>query len=334
VKPDASRATRRSLAGAGYAVSFMLAPVSGSLTSYLFSRPLEAPLSVTLLTSAVLVTILIIQIVLALVAEGFLVPSCRDVSERDPRAPVLFLRPFGEDEPLTYDVISAGETTTTILAKAEDFLLALNAVGPLISIAEPAWSSRLGLHPPGAFRDYVDPSQWQRRVEQLLDQAGMVVLAVGESPGIEWEIAQVCKRIGPQSLLVYLAPRPASALTQRGRSSKERAIYEHFAPMIRRHFAIELPPFSESLHIIGFDTSGAPIVAPEAVRSRWTLSEQHRVANAITSQLKAVLARTRPGIDLDHYRVPGRAAAWWPIGLATVLFLTAIGLGFWASLRT
>ncbi len=141
----------------------MLAPVTGTLTSHLLSRPLE-PISAILLITIALVLILVIQIVLALVAEGFLVPSCRDVCERDPRAPVLFLRPFGEDEPLTYDVISAGETVMANMAKAEDFLLALNAVGPLISIAQPNWSARLGLHPHGAFRDYVDPDQWQQRV--------------------------------------------------------------------------------------------------------------------------------------------------------------------------
>jgi hypothetical protein len=157
-------------------------------------------------------------------------------------------------------------------------------------------------------------------------------LAVGNSPGIEWEIAQVRKRIGPESLLIYLPPRPAAAFTQKSRSRKEQTIYEQFAPMIRRHFAIELPPFRESLHVIGFDASGATIMVPEAVRTRWALSEQHRAADAITSQLKAVLARTRPGIDLEHYRVPGRAAAWWRGSLAILVYITAIGLGFWAGM--
>jgi hypothetical protein len=178
VTVGASRARRRSLAAAAYAASFLLAPVTGVLTSDLFSRPVESLSAILLITTA-LVLILVIQILLALVAESFLVPSCRDVCERDPRAPVLFLRPFDEDKPLTYDVISAGETVMTNMAKAEDFLLALNAVGPLISVAAPDWSARLGLHPHGAFRDYVDPGQWQQRVEELLDQASTVVLAVG-----------------------------------------------------------------------------------------------------------------------------------------------------------
>lgn len=326
----ASRAKRRSLAVATYGASLVLVPVTGTLASHLFSRTLE-PLSAILLIATALGLILVIQIVLALVAEGFLVPSCCDVCERDPRAPVLFLRPFGEDKPLTYDVISAGETVTANMAKAEDFLLALNAVGPLISIAQPNWSARLGLHPHGAFRDYVDPGHWQHRVRQLLDQAGMVVLAVGNSPGIEWEIAEVRKRITPESLIIYLPPRPASALTQKTRSRKEQEIYEQFRPMILRHFAIELPPFRESLHVIGFDASGSAIMAREAVRTRWALTEEHRAADAVASQLRAVLTRARPGIDLDHYRVLGRAAAWSRVALAILVYITAIGLGLWSG---
>jgi len=326
----ASRAKRHSLAAATYGASFVLTPVTGTVTSHLFSRPLE-PLSAILLITTALVLILVTQIVLAFVAEGFLVPSCREVFERDPRAPVLFLRPFGEDEPLTYDVISTGETVMTNMAKAEDFLLALNAVGPLISIAAPSWPARWGFHPHGAFRDYVDPAQWQQRVQELLDQAGLVVLAVGNSPGIEWEIMQVRKRITSESLIIYLPPRPAPAFTQKTRSRKEREIYEQFRPMILRHFALELPPFSESLHVIGFDASGSAIMAPDAVRTRWALSEEHRAADAITSQLRAVLARIRPGIDLDPYRVPGRAAAWWRGSLAILVYVTAIGLGVWTG---
>jgi hypothetical protein len=99
--------------------------------------------------------------------------------------------------------------------------------------------------------------------------------------------------------------------------------------MIRRHFAIELPCFRESLHVIGFDASGSAIMAPEAVRTRWAFSEQDRVADAVASQLRAVLTRARPGIDLDHYRVPGRAAAWWRGSLAILAYVSAIGLGFW-----
>jgi hypothetical protein len=331
VTVGATRAKRRILAAATYGATFVLAPVTATLTFHLLSRPLE-PISAFLLITTALLLILVTQIVLAFVAEGFLVPSCGDVCEQDQRAPVLFLRPFSEDEPVTYDVISAGETLMTNMAKAEDFLLALNSVGPLISIAAPSWSARWGFHPHGAFRDYVDPAQWQQRVEELLDQAGMVVLAVGNSPGIEWEIIQVRKRITPESLIIYLPPRPAAAFTQRTRSRKEQEIYEQFRPMILRHFAIKLPPFSESLYVIGFDASGTAIMVPDAIRTRWTLSEEYRTADAITSQLRAVLARTRPGIDLEHYRVPGRAAAWWRGSLAILIYISAIGLGVWTGI--
>jgi hypothetical protein len=322
---------RRSLGYVSYGIGCTLVVVVGTLLggSFLTSLPDDQ-----LLSSIVTICGLVLAaLALLAAAEGFLVPSARDVCRYDPRKPVLFLRPFGEDKPLTYDVFSAGETTTTIMAKAEDFLLALNAVGPLVSIGEPTWLSKLGIYPHGAFRDYVERGEWQHRVEELLDQAGMVVLAVGDSPGIEWEIVEARKRIGPESLLVCLSPRPALAFTRKSRARKERTVYEHFAPMLRRHFEIDLPPFSEALYVIGFDASGTPIMAAEAERSRWALSEYDRVAASVTSQLRAVLAKVRPDIDLDHYRVPGRAALFWRLSLTLTGFVAPLGYGLWNLLR-
>lgn len=280
-----------------------------------------------LVGALIAIVLLILAVTLLVVAEHFFVPSVADVLARDTRPPVVYLRPFGEDEALTYDVISTGETTTPITAKAEDFLLALNAIGPLISIAEPNRWARLGMHPQGAYRDFIGEGDWQARVQRWLDQAGMVVLAMGDSPGIEWEIQQVRQRVGPQSLLLYLPPRPTDAFTRKGRHQKEQAIYEHFSPLVEKHFGLTMPPFSASTYLIGFDADGAPVMAPDAPRKRWVFTEHSRVANAIRSQLGAVLAKIRPDARLEHYRIAGRSGLWARVIAATTLILASIGIG-------
>lgn len=315
---------RRALGYTCYLAGLILAIVGGAALLELFGRgDFVLHLGLLLVTALLAITLLAM-------AEGFLVPSVREVCAADPRPPVLYLRPFGEDRELTYDVISSGETTTTITAKAEDFLLALNAVGPLVSIAEPGLKARLGMHPHGAFRDYVGGGDWQARVVQLLDRAGMVVLAIGDSPGIEWEIAQVRERVGPESLLLYLPPRPAGAFTRRGREAKERAVYERFRPLLERHFGLPMPEFSAATYIIGFDAGGEPVLAADVPPRRWVFTEHARVAGAISDQLRAVLARVRPTLDLDHYRVPGRTTMYARLGVATLPALAAfvlVGLG-------
>ncbi len=277
------------------------------------------------------VVLLLLAILLLALAEGFLVPAVHEVCARDPRPPVVYLRPFGEDRALTYDVITTGETTTAVTAKAEDFLLALNAIGPLVSIAEPNRAARIGLHPHGVSRDFIGEGDWQARVREMLDQAGMVVLAIGDSPGIEWEIAQVRERVGPESLLLYLPPRPAGALTRRGREKKEAAIYAQFAPLVEQHFGVTMPPFSAATYLIGFDADGKAVMAPDAQHRGWAFSEHGRVAGTIRAQLEAVVARVRPGVDLRHYRLPGRTGLWARLALTLTLVAATTAFGLTGS---
>jgi len=274
-----------------------------------------------LANAAICVGLLLGSLMMWSAAEMFFVPSVREALSRDGRPPVMYLRPFGEDKSLVYDVISSGETTTELSAKAEDFLLPLNAVGPLVSIAKPNWLARLGMHPHGAYRDFIGIGDWQARVRELIDQAGMVVLAIGDSPGIEWEIAQVRERIGPESLLLYLPPRPVDSLTRKGRSRKERAIYEQFKPLIEKYFELEMPPFSEATYIIGFESSGKPVLPDAAPHSRWSFSQYGRVKKAIHAQLDEVLKKVRPGVDLHHYKLLGRPGLWVRLVSAVALAL-------------
>ncbi|TVT47203.1 MAG: hypothetical protein FHP94_13995 [Denitromonas halophila] len=327
--PDSPvRRSRRRAAGvACYLIGCVLSVVSVAVAFAAFDQPRHW------LAGAIVATVLLLIAVAVLVAaEHFFVPSVADVLAHDARPPVVYLRPFGEDEALTYDVISTGETTTAITAKAEDFLLALNAIGPLVSIAEPNRWARLGMHPHGAYRDFVGEGDWQARVQTWLDQAGMVVLAMGDSPGIEWEIQQVRQRVGPQSLLLYLPPRPADAFTRKGRHKKEQAIYEHFRALVEKHFGLTMPPFTESTYLIGFDADGTPVMAPDAPRKRWAFTEHGRVADAIRSQLGAVLAKVRPDAQLDTYQIAGRPGLWARTIAATTLILTSIGIGLLSGL--
>jgi hypothetical protein len=320
--PELMRRSRRRMLGVlGYATACLCAMLATTLVMAFIER---GPNPIVLLVGAAV--LIVLALLLWIASEWFFVPSASDVLECDPRPPVVYLRPFGEDKELTYDVINTVETSTAITAKAEDFLLALNAVGPLVAIAEPDRKARLGMYPLGTHRDFVGAGDWQAQVQHWLDQAGMVVIALGDSPGIEWEIAQVRARMAPQSVLIYLPPRPANAWTRKGRRRKEQAIHDQFAPLVEKYFGITLPAFSEATYLIGFDTDGTPVMAPDAPRKSWTFTEHGRVADAIRSQLRAVLQQVRPGVPLDACRIAGRGGLWARLAGSVTLVLASIGL--------
>lgn len=316
------RNRRRVLGYASYTLGclFIVATVFSGLAALEFGQD-------RLLGLGLFVGLLLLTVLVLVIAEGFLVPGAREVCAVDQRRPVVFLRPFEEDKEVVYDMISSGDTSVPLTAKAEDFLLALNAIGPLVSIAEPSLAARIGVHPHGVARDYIGAGDWQTRVIELLDQADIVVLAIGDSKGIEWEIEQVRSRVGPESLLLYLPPRPVDALTRKGREKKEQAIYAHFAPLVERHFGVRMPPFSAATYLIGFDADGQAVMAPDAPRRGWALSEHGRVAGAVRAQLEAVLSRIRPGADLSHYRLPGRGALWARLVGTVSVVLASVGIG-------
>ena len=287
---------------------------------------------------AALVGLTLAAVFVLAAAEAFLAPSARAVMAKDPRPPVVYLRPFGEDREHTYDYVSSGETSAPLKAKAEDFLLPLNAIGPLVSIAEPKLSARCGMHPLGTARDFIGAGDWQARVRELLDDAGMVVLAIGDSAGIEWEIAEVRARVPPQSVLLYLPPRPTKAWTSKGRKQNEREIYEAYATLVERYFGVQLPPFDSALHVIGFDSTGQPITPKLAAPHSWLTNERTRVGMLIRQQLDEVLAMVRPGVQLADYRVPGRFArglrttlAMLPFAATLLLVLVAAAAGLGMS---
>lgn len=271
----------------------------------------------------------ILSVFMVMISSCFLVPTFDQVTEIDQRSPVLFLRPFDEDKSRTYDVIIAGETTVNIQGTSEEFLLRLNAIGPLVSIGEPNWQSRIGAYPYGAYRVFVEHQNWQQKVEELLGKSSLVVLTVGESAGIEWEIEAVKNKIDHTALLLYLPPRPTGALTKKGRAKKEKTIYDEFKTMIEKRFPIHLPDFQETIYIIGFKENGDPIFGQSTSKKKWWLTEMDRTAKAVSDQLQLILSVMRPNHDLSSYTIIGQYAMYTRYIIATLLFLCGLGLG-WA----
>jgi uncharacterized membrane protein len=122
-----------------------------------------------------------------------------DLIESDGRPPVLYLRSFGDDAAPDYTgsalPVGANQTVEMRLAHA------LRSVGAVISIGRPGER----LPELGSNRFYVSDAEWQRAVRYFLARSAAVVIVVGRSTGLTWEIQTALDEV-PHGQLLFVFP--------------------------------------------------------------------------------------------------------------------------------
>ncbi len=145
-------------------------------------------------------------------------PDAAEAMAADQRPPILYLRSFADDGAVALeegkDWFSRAKIAALVQPTTPEQELAaiLSTVGPLIAIGRPgeSWPEL------GAARLYVPDDQWQARVLALMDQAGLVVLRLGNSLGLRWEVEQALDRLPRQRLvLVFGADAVVPEVAQR-----------------------------------------------------------------------------------------------------------------------
>ena len=144
-------------------------------------------------------------------AEQLLVQHVDLVVAENPGHFVLLLRPFEID-----DHRFLGETG--FMPNFEQTLVyGLQHIGPVIAVGRPNEK----LAPKGASRLYLQHEDWRPRVEQLMQQARVVVLILftdssaddcDEAYGFSWEIEQAISSIDPLKVL-FVLPAATKLLT-------------------------------------------------------------------------------------------------------------------------
>jgi hypothetical protein len=116
---------------------------------------------------------------------------------RDSRAPILYLRSFDDDAAL--DPGGSGKTIEVRLAEV------FRKLGPVISIGKPGEK----LPQLGTNRFYVSDDDWRTAIEYFLRRAQAIVILVGGSPGVRWEVEEALRTAGRHLLFFFphLLPR-------------------------------------------------------------------------------------------------------------------------------
>lgn len=123
--------------------------------------------------------------------------------EQDPRAPVLYLRTFESESqtskglPGSLPLLDEG-----IVTEEEQLAKVVSEIGPFIAIGRPG--ERLPTL--GAVRLYAGNEEWRGQVIELLAIAALVIIRVGGTENLLWEVRQALQHTPPDRLIL-LAPK-------------------------------------------------------------------------------------------------------------------------------
>lgn len=130
-----------------------------------------------------------------------------ELTGRDTRQPILLLRSFSEDSKvgsmtlfrnfradLDFPYYAFGRKLRTL---ADCFLF-----GPVVAVGKPGER----MQPLGAARKYVSGEDWKSVVANYMEQARLIVVILGHSPGLEWEINTILNG-GHLGKVLFLFPK-------------------------------------------------------------------------------------------------------------------------------
>jgi hypothetical protein len=183
-------------------------------------------------------------------ARKMLAPSAEAVLAHDPRPPVVYLRPFEEDE-RRFDMLPVGRriggraVMQASHPESHERRIArvLRRIGPVVAVGAPGDS----LAPLGAARLYLADDEWQKKVEELVRGAAAIVLVPETSEGTRWEVTEVARWVDPRRVLM-IVPNPS--LRPLG--------YARIQALTAATLPVPLPRYCENADAFMFDTTGRP----------------------------------------------------------------------------
>jgi hypothetical protein len=164
---------------------------------------------------------------LCLLKARDLAPPTLEQALADPRGIILYLRNFGADEKTKVGLrdllLMPFFPTWSLRGKELHIKRAFADSGPLIAIGKPGDRTP----PIGAYRIFVD-EDWQALVADLLDRSQLVIIRAACSPGLQWELEQVARRVSPFRVVLFL---PFRRSDWQRRFQEFRAIFDRIVPI-------------------------------------------------------------------------------------------------------
>jgi hypothetical protein len=187
----------------GFAVSFVIDSVISLRVSQgdlgdLLGRTIESRTDIVLFSIVAVFSPLLAFPGLALAgwlrrrARRASIHSLREVRAKDRRSPILFLRPFHDDQVAVTrrhdrSLFERILCRSSLFSNVDELLTEKYwHVGPVIAVGKPGGA----LPPFGAARAYLTGASWQSAVASLMHEARVIVIVLDYSEGVTWELRQ------------------------------------------------------------------------------------------------------------------------------------------------
>lgn len=230
----------------------------------------------------------------------------RFLAALDRRPPVLVLRSFKDDRLALRPEGLWGRLLLRRKRLEEAALRVARRAGPPLAVNQPGAM----LPELGAYRLNFDDDAWQPAVQALIDRSGLILMVLGDTPWVDWELREIMRR-GALDKLVVLTP-PLDLAERRRR-------LERLSNALRDHGAASLPPEEDAATptvAIAFDAHGA------TARARSQARGEMEYVDALDTVLAARRTQTAAADRPSTWRPTGWGA---PLGgLATLAAFAAI----------
>jgi hypothetical protein len=137
-----------------------------------------------------------------------------ELRKKEHRPLILFLRSFVDDKLKIRARPANGRSWVERFVKItfEEVLVDhLWHYGPVVAIGKPGES----LPPLGASREYLPDQTWQQQVEPLIGESAFIVVELGRTEGLAWEISKIMELDLFSRLIIVLPPIPETDLRLR-----------------------------------------------------------------------------------------------------------------------
>jgi len=159
-------------------------------------------------------------------------PDAQQVLADDERAPIVYLRSFHDEKKVLKKYRKSFPT------EEEQLATVIRRLGPFVAIGDPTEA----LPTVGAARMYIRNGDWQGKVRSLIEHAAFVVIRLGDSPGVLWELTQSLAALSLKRIVLI--------------NALNRTAYES-AGLEMKKLGILLPAFRRRPSLIYFDNGRA-----------------------------------------------------------------------------
>jgi hypothetical protein len=135
-------------------------------------------------------------------------------------------------------------------------------IGPFVALGNPGDE----LPPAGAIREYAQDAAWKERFTELAHSVKCIVLSVGNSANLQWELAQIREMGTTRKLCMFTSPRSHSKsvaeILRAEDSSRESMVNDwHSTTEVLDHAGFECEPACPGFGVaLSFDDAGKSVL--------------------------------------------------------------------------